>query len=421
MPRRHPSPAQRREPIPAGHGSPRTAAGAFISHQPNKGSRTKSLVPRLPLHQVDYLPWKTKPTKAKPRRSSLASSDLGRMSPAHPGQRLCSPAGTRQNRGEHPDKEGEASGDERDREGAPSLSAAGSLPSRAARGDPTAPTRQTCEGTGGGGVDGGGGGTNSLKSSPKNGHGCEQLSRLQPRLCVPERDPFPSPRGPAAPVHPRGPGGLPSPRGTALPPHSPPPPAAAARASRSPPPARLQERRRPREPPPAAAPAPRRGRGTPAGGMVRSPQAGVAGAGRAKGSRDGGRRDGAGGGRARTGNGHGDIPGGAAVELFTIHKYESPSNFLPARLARQTGRRWQGAGPVCRAWGWGALYLRPPSISSSSSSSSPGKPRVGGGCPPPSRSRSGAGFPPFPGWGAPATHPAQGHTLLLPLPEVSRN
>lgn len=101
---------------PRRHGSPRTAAGAFISHQLNKGSRTKSLVPRLPLHQADYLRWKTKPSKAKPLRSSFASSDLGRISPAPPEQRLCSPAGTRQNRGKHPDKEGEASGDERDRE-----------------------------------------------------------------------------------------------------------------------------------------------------------------------------------------------------------------------------------------------------------------------------------------------------------------
>lgn len=44
----------RRDPVPAGHRSPRTAARASRSHQPNKGWRTKSLVPRLALRQVDY-------------------------------------------------------------------------------------------------------------------------------------------------------------------------------------------------------------------------------------------------------------------------------------------------------------------------------------------------------------------------------
>lgn len=406
MPSRHPPPAPRREPIPAGHRSPRTAAGAFTSHQPNKGPRTKSLVPRLPLHQVDYLRWKTKPSKAKPRRSSLASSDLGGISPAPPGQRLCSPAGTRQNRGEHPDKEGEKRLATKEMGREPRLyQLRGPCRARQQGGTPPPPPVRRAEGPEAGEWMGVVAAQTPLKVAQNTGPVASSWTGVSPRGTL-----FPSPRGPAASFHPSGPGGLPPPRGTALPPHSPPPLPAHPGPGPGPRPAAGAP------PPPGAAP--RRSARPPAGPGHPRGRNGSLPSGRGRGSGPGKGQPGWGGGgngrsQGRTGeNGKRarGYPGGAAVELFAIHEYESPGNFLPARLAEQTGRRWQGAGPVFRARGALCLRLHLPPPHPWGNRVSKGAARR----PPDARAEPAC-------LRSPATPPARGHTLLLPLPEVSWN
>lgn len=107
------------------------------------------------------------------------------------------------------------------------------------------------------------------------------------------------------------------------------------------------------------------------------------------------------------------------MELFTIHKYESPGNFLPARLAEQTGRRWQGAGPVFRAWGWGCALPAPALhliflllIIPREAVFQRGLPSA---LPIPEWSRVAS----VPWLGRPWHSPSPGSHLLLPLPEVS--
>lgn len=198
----------------------------------------------------------------------------------------------------------------------------------------------------------------------------------------------------------RRPPALHPPRGTALPPAShsplPPPPLRPAHPAARPP--AVASRRRQREPPPARQPAPPRAGARPpappppAGGMVRSPEAGVAGAGRPKGRRNGGGRWTGGRGRGAPAQGKGELGrrGGGVSPVpprrtgrrgrFVNHKYESPGNFLPAGLVEQRGRLWEGAGPVFLAWSWGCVYLRTAAASAAaSSSSSPAERRWRGG------------------------------------------
>lgn len=218
----------------------------------------------------------------------------------------------------------------------PSLLAAGSPPNRAARGreggwgwvDPAAPARQKRErGPGAWGAC-----WHKLPQKyPKTGDSRAQLSRRQPVLCPPGRDPLPIPAGLRRRDRSRRVPGAPR--------HSPPPPRATSAVRRSP---RLRTHRRLLPPPPPAHPAarpaaaasaaatgsrPPRGSqrrpahgarpppggagawGTPAGGMVRSPQAGVAGAGRPKGRRNGGKADR----RRRHGDTHGVGLGGGGA------------------------------------------------------------------------------------------------------------
>lgn len=123
MPRRHPSiagsapgthpsppgthPRRARQPSHSRRSLPKPPAEQRIA---DKELRPTSSLPPGRLFTAEN---QTKQSQAPP----FLPRFLGRMSPAPPGQRLCSPAGTRQNRGEHPDKEGEASGDGRDKTG----------------------------------------------------------------------------------------------------------------------------------------------------------------------------------------------------------------------------------------------------------------------------------------------------------------
>lgn len=207
--------------------------------------------------------------------------------------------------GNHTDKEGEATGAERDTGRAPSLLAAGFLPSRATRRGPRRPHPSEMRG-GLGEVS-----TNSPKSSQKAGTAVSGCAGVNPGSARPVGTFAPSrqaaPHSSSTESGSRRPGALHPPRGTALPPasHSPLPPlppahpaaclparpVAAASAAASPPPAAGSRPPRGSQHRPAqgrARPQPPRHH-HPAAGMVRSPQAGVAGAGRPKGRRNGGR------------------------------------------------------------------------------------------------------------------------------------
>lgn len=112
----HPWAAQRRDPSPPGsrpRRAPQPSHSRKSLQEPPAEQRMADKEPcpasRPPPGRLLTVENQTEQSQAPPL---LPCTDV----PGAPGQRLCSPAGTRQNRGEHPDKEGEASGSSR-REG----------------------------------------------------------------------------------------------------------------------------------------------------------------------------------------------------------------------------------------------------------------------------------------------------------------